>query len=170
MDAGLLIARVILGLAFAAHGAQKLFGWFGGHGLTGIGGFFDGLGFRPGRLFALAAGLGELVGGLLTAAGLLWPIGPALIILVMVVAMVTVHASHGFFAVSNGIELPLIYLTAALALAFAGAGAYSLDAILGVGRLFDAATVWLLIALAVGLAFLSVGLRRLTPAVAGTRG
>src|SRR2546428_533738 len=82
----------------AAHGAQKLFGWFGGYGLAGTGGFFAGLGFRPGVLFALAAGLGELGGGLLTAAGLFGPVGPALIILVMLVAILAVHWPHGFFA------------------------------------------------------------------------
>ena len=59
MDLGLLVARLVLGPLMAAHGAQKLFGWFGGHGLSGTGGFFESLGFRPGRLFALAAGLGE---------------------------------------------------------------------------------------------------------------
>jgi putative oxidoreductase len=74
MDAGILIARLIVGLAIAAHGAQKLFGWFGGHGLKGTAGFFESLGFRPGIFFALAAGLGELGGGLLTAAGFLGPV------------------------------------------------------------------------------------------------
>src|SRR5690242_16864534 len=76
MDAGLLIARLIVGFGLSAHGAQKLFGWFGGHGLKGTGGFFESLGFRPGVLFALAAGLGELGGGLFTAAGFLGPLGP----------------------------------------------------------------------------------------------
>src|ERR1700730_4389884 len=65
MDAGLLLARLIVGFGLSAHGAQKLFGWFGGHGLKGTGGFFESVGFRPGVLFALAAGLGELGGGLL---------------------------------------------------------------------------------------------------------
>src|SRR6185436_1701992 len=140
MDAGLLIARLIVGLGLAAHGTQKLFGWFGGHGLTGTGGFFESLGFRPGVLFALAAGLGELGGGLLTAAGFLGPVGPALIILVMLVALFTVHWPNGFFASSNGIELPLMYLTAALPLAVVGPGAYSLDGRLGLIGLFDPAT------------------------------
>ena len=104
MSAGFLIARLILGLALAAHGAQKLFGWFGGYGLAGTGGFFAGLGFRPGVLFALAAGLGEVGGGLLAAAGLFGPVGPALIVLVMLVAILTVHWPHGFFASSNGVD------------------------------------------------------------------
>src|SRR3981189_1818294 len=101
MDAGLLIARLILGLAISAHGAQKLFGWFGGYGLNGTGGFFESIGFRPGRLFALAAGLAEFGGGVLTALGFLGPAGPALIILVMMVALLTVHLPHGFFAQSK---------------------------------------------------------------------
>src|SRR6266478_6718344 len=127
MDAGILIARVMLGLAIGAHGAQKVFGWFGGHGRKGTGVFFESLGFRPGPVFALAAGLGEAGGGLLTAAGLLGPVGPALIILVMLVAIFSVHWAHGFFAASNGIELPLQHLILALALVFAGTGDYSLD-------------------------------------------
>jgi putative oxidoreductase len=170
MDTALLVARVLLGLALSAHGAQKLFGWFGGHGLRGTGVFFESLGFRPGSAFALAAGLGEAGGGLLTALGLFWPVGPALIVLVMVVAIVSVHATRGFFASSNGIELPLMYLTAALALAFTVPAAFSLDAQLGLAPLFDPTSAWLPIAAAVGLAFLSVALRRPAPASAGTRG
>ncbi|MBI4538883.1 MAG: DoxX family protein [Gemmatimonadetes bacterium] len=131
MSIALLIARVLLGLGIAAHGAQKLFGWFGGYGLGGTAGFFETLGFRPGRSFAAAAGLAEFGGGVLTAAGLLGPIGPALVILVMIVAMVAVHASHGFFVTNNGIEVPLLYAIGNLVLAFTGPGSYSLDAMLG---------------------------------------
>jgi hypothetical protein len=83
MDFPLFIARLILGLGLAAHGAQKLFGWLGGYGIKGTGGFFESLGFFPGPLFALAAGLGELGSGLLTAVGLLSPVGPGLIIVVI---------------------------------------------------------------------------------------
>ena len=131
MDAGLLLARMVLGLLMAAHGAQKLFGWFGGYGLAGTGGFFESLGFRPGRLFAAAAGFTELAGGLLLAFGLLGPLGPAMLVSVMIVAMATVHWQHGLFAQNNGIELPLIYTAAVAAIALVGNGAYSLDAALG---------------------------------------
>src|ERR1700676_3459944 len=103
----LLIVRLVVGLGFAAHGAQKLFGSFGGYGLAGTGGFFETIGFRPGKLFAGAAGLAEFVGGLLLVLGLGGPIAPMLIIATMVVAILAVHAPHGFFASNNGYELPL---------------------------------------------------------------
>jgi putative oxidoreductase len=160
MDAGILIARVMLGLAIGAHGAQKVFGWFGGHGLKGTGAFFESLGFRPGPVFALAAGLAESVGGFLTAAGLLGPVGPALIVLVMLVAMLAVHWPHGFFASSNGIELPLMYLTAALFAAFAGPGAYSPDRLLGLDTLGEPVTAGMAITVAVPMALVNVALRR----------
>ena len=131
MAQGLLVLRLIFGIVMAAHGAQKLFGWFGGYGLTGTGGFFEGLGFRPGRFFAFAAGASEFVGGLLTAAGLFGPVGPALMLAPMIVAAVTVHW-HGLFAMTNGVELPLLYAAAAIALGLAGPGALSLDALLGI--------------------------------------
>ena len=136
MDAGLLLVRVIVGGVMAAHGAQKLFGWFGGYGLTGTGGFFDSMGFRPGKLFAGLAGGAETLGGLLVAFGLLGPIGPALVLSVMVVAALTVHAANGLFAQNNGIEVPLLYATVAVGLGLTGYGAYSLDAALGL------ASVW----------------------------
>ena len=106
MNAGRLIARMTIGGLFIGHGTQKLFGWFGGHGLAGTGGFFEMLGFKPGRLFALAAGATETLSGILLAAGFLGPVGPALMLSVMIVAAVTVHWKNGYFATSNGIELP----------------------------------------------------------------
>jgi putative oxidoreductase len=169
MDAGLLIVRLILGLAISAHGAQKLFGWFGGYGLQGTGGFFESLGFRPGVRFALAAGLSEVGGGVLIAVGLFGPVGPALIILVMLVAIFSVHWRHGFFASSNGIELPLMYVTAALVLAVAGPGAYSLDGLFGLAMLSRPVAAWMAIAVAVVLALANVALRRSAPAPAGTQ-
>ena len=127
-DTGLLMLRVIAGLAIASHGAQKLFGWFGGYGVKGTAGFFESLGFVPGVPFAVAAGAGELVGGLLIAIGLFGLVGPAMVTGVMLVAIATVHLQHGFFAAGNGFELPLLYAAAALAFAFTGFGKYALDA------------------------------------------
>jgi putative oxidoreductase len=165
MDVGLLIVRLILGFGISAHGVQKLFGWLGGHGLNGTGGLFESIGFRPGRMFALAAGLAEFGGGALTALGFLGPIGPALIILVMMVALLTVHLPHGFFAQSNGIELPVTYITGALAVASAGPGAYSLDHFFGLGARPNPAVTWSAVLIAVALAlFLCVVVRRHAPA------
>jgi putative oxidoreductase len=136
MDTGILVFRLVLGLAMAAHGAQKLFGWFGGYGIKGTGGFLESLGFRPGPLFAFAAGFSETVGGLLVALGFLGPIGPALVISVMIIAAFTVHSANGFFAMSNGVELPLLYAAGAFALAFSGFGTLSFDAVLGLQHLW----------------------------------
>jgi putative oxidoreductase len=131
VSAGLLVGRLVLGLAMAAHGSQKLFGWFGGPGLTTTGGHFEQLGFQPGRAYAAAAAGTEIVSGLLVALGLFGPVGPALMLSVMVVAAVAVHWKGGFFAQSNGIELPFLYAAGAVGLALAGPGWYSLDAVLG---------------------------------------
>jgi putative oxidoreductase len=164
MDAGLLLARMVFGLVMAAHGAQKLFGWFGGYGLAGTGGFFESLGFRPGRLFAAAAGSTEVAAGLLVALGLLGPLGPAMIVSVMIVAMATVHWSHGLFAQNNGIELPLLNVAAAAAVALIGHGAYSLDAALGLT--WSAEMVWIALSLGVVAGFANLAVRKTTPTAA----
>ena len=129
---GLLIARVVIGVLMAAHGAQKLFGWFGGYGLHTTGEFFVQLGFRPGRAYATIASVAEVASGLLVAAGFLGPVGPAVMISVMIVAAISVHWQNGLFAQSNGIEVPLLYVTGALGFALAGFGPYSLDTLLGI--------------------------------------
>lgn len=162
MDEALLIARLIFGLGIAAHGAQKLFGWFGGHGIAGTGGFMESMGYKPGKLFALGAGLGEFGGGVLLALGLLGPIGPALMVIVMLVAIFTVHVSKGFFAPA-GVEMPLLYIGSALALAFAGFGAFSLDAAFGLSVLPGARMTWTVFAAAVVLAILNLLARRRAP-------
>src|SRR3989475_4833026 len=136
MAIGLLLVRLVFGGLIAAHGSQKLFGWLGGYGLTGTGTFFEQLGFRPGRLFAAAAGLTEVLGGVLVVAGFGGPIGPAFMVSVMIVAVVSVHWGHGLFAATNGIEVPLLYAASAGAVAFTGFGHYSLDA------LFDLTSMW----------------------------
>jgi len=146
---GLLIVRVVLGLLMAAHGSQKLFGWFGGHGLAGTAGFFDSIGFRPGRFFATLASATEVTSGLLLALGFLGPVGPALIISVMIVAAVSMHLKNGLFAANGGIEVPLLYGVVAAGLLLTGPGQYSLDAALGLGYLATPMLAWA--ALAVGV-------------------
>ena len=150
VSVGILIARLVLGLLMAAHGSQKLFGWFGGYGLAGTGGFFESIGFRPGKRFAALAALTEVGSGLLIAFGFLGPVGPALMLSVMIVAAVSVHLQHGVFAASNGIEVPLLYGVGATALALTGPGVFSLDALLGLHLLWTPALS--LVALAVGVA------------------
>jgi putative oxidoreductase len=159
----LLFVRLVLGLAFAAHGTQKLFGWFGGYGLAGTGGFFEQLGFRPGRMFAAAAGISELAGGLLIAAGLGGPVGPALVIAAMLVAIVTVHLRNGFFAASNGVELPLLYLLIAVVYAFGGFGVLSVDSALGIAGVWSAALVWAFVGLGIVGGLLNLAARHKTP-------
>jgi putative oxidoreductase len=132
MDIGLLFLRLVVGLTLAAHGAQKLFQWFGGYGLSGTGQFLEQLGFRPGRTQAALAGIAELGGGLLLAAGFVTPAAAAAVVAVMLVAAVGVHVEKGFFATSGGYEYTLVLGAAAAALAFTGPGALSVDRALGI--------------------------------------
>lgn len=163
---GLLIARLVLGTLLAAHGTQKLFGWFGGYGLAGTGGFFEQLGFRPGRAFAAAASVAEITAGVLLVLGFLGPIGPALLLSVMIVAAVSAHWNNGLFATNNGIEVPLLYATGGLTLALTGPGAYSLDAVLGLDRLWSPGLEWAAIGAGVLAAVVNLAARRPAPSVA----
>lgn len=131
MEIGILLLRVTIGLTLAAHGAQKLFGWFGGHGLDGTAQGLEALGFHPGRRHAFMAGLVETGGGVLLAAGLLTPLAAALVASVMIVAAVTAHLRNGFFIMTGGFEFTLVLGAAALSVAFTGPGALSIDALLG---------------------------------------
>ena len=125
MEYGLLMLRLVVGLAFAAHGSQKLFGWFGGGGPAGTAGFFSSLGFRAPAAMALVAGLAELGGGLLLAAGLLTPLAALVLTVVMLNAIATVKWRKGFF--EPGFELDLTFLTVAVAVTATGPGRLSLD-------------------------------------------
>lgn len=148
MVIGLTILRLVAGLTLAAHGAQKLFGWFGGYGLAGTGGFLEQLGFLPGRRNALFAGLAEGVGGLFLALGLATPLAAAVIISVMLVATVSVHLKNGFFNHKQGYEYTLMLGVIALTFAFVGPGPISVDAILGIHA---SGALWGLAALAIGV-------------------
>lgn len=141
MDVGLLILRVALGLLLAAHGAQKAFGWFGGGGVRGTTAMTSHMGFRPAPLWAGMVMAGELGGGLLVALGLLSPLGPLGVGAAMTVAAVTIPRSKGLWNSKGGYEFPLSLLAGALALAFAGSGRYSLDAVLGIAIPLNLAAV-----------------------------
>jgi putative oxidoreductase len=150
----------------AAHGSQKLFSWFGGYGIAGTAGFFEQLGFHPGRLFVVTASVTELAGGILMALGLLGAVGPALLLSVMIVAAVSVHWGKGLFAGTNGIEVPLLYAAGAVAFAFTGYGPFSLDAVLGIDHPWTPALKAVALAAGVVGGVVNLLARRSAPAVA----
>lgn len=127
----LLFLRLVVGALFVGHGTQKAFGWFGGYGIAGTAGFMEQLGLKPGRLHATAAAFGETAGGLLVLLGLWTPVGAALIVAVMLVAIKTVHLAKGVWNTNGGFEYPLTLIAVALFLAANGPGTYSLPALLG---------------------------------------
>jgi putative oxidoreductase len=148
MSFGLLILRLVVGLTLAAHGSQKLFGWFGGYSIAGTGEFFEQLGFRPGRVYAFLAGMGEFIGGLLLAAGFLTPVAAVLLTAVMLVAAIAVHLKNGFFIQNVGFEYNLVLGAAALVASFTGPGEFSIDQALGISL---SGEVWGFSALILGL-------------------
>lgn len=157
IDIGLLVLRIVVGLLFAGHGAQKLFGWFGGYGLNGVAGWLGSMGLKPARFWALMAGLAEFGGGILLLLGLFNPLGPLGIIAAMAMAIAKVHWSKGLWVTDGGVEYPLVNIAVSAAIALAGPGAYSIDAILNLT--IPAAFFW------IGLATILV----VTVAVAGNR-
>jgi putative oxidoreductase len=152
----ILVTRLLLGGLFFGHGAQKLFGWFGGYGPDGTGGFFEGLGLRPGRQHAMAAGAAEAGGGALLALGLATPAAAAAITGVMTTAIRTVHQPNGPWVTENGWEYCAVISATALAIAETGPGPVSLDALLGIER---SGTGWALAALVAGVGGSAVLLR-----------
>lgn len=127
---GALALRVPIGIIFAAHGAQKLFGWFGGYGLQGTGAWMDSIGLAPGVLMAFLAGAAEFFGGLALILGLLTRPTAAALAFAMLIAIFSVHFQHGFFMSNNGYEFALALLAASVSLLFSGAGKVSVDALL----------------------------------------
>jgi len=148
VNIALLALHVVVGVLFAGHGAQKLFGSFGGHGLEGTAGFFENVGLRPGWLTARMAGASEFVGGVLIAFGLLTPIAAALLIATMVAAVATVHFKNGPWVTEQGYEYNLVLILALFVMAATDAGRYSLDHAFGLAM---GNTAWGLAALAAGI-------------------
>jgi putative oxidoreductase len=144
----ILVTRLLLGGLFFGHGAQKLFGWFGGYGPDGTGGFFESLGLRPGRQHAMAAGATEMSGGALLGLGLATPAAGAALTAVMTTAIRTVHQPNGPWITDNGWEYTAVVIAAALTVVEVGPGPVSLDAALGKER---SGTGWALAALAAGI-------------------
>ncbi len=123
-----LALRVPIGLIFAAHGAQKLFGWFGGYGLEGTGQFFASVGLNPGYLMALLAGAVEFFGGLALVVGLLVRPAAAALAVAMLIAILAVHGSKDFFLSTNGYEYALALFAASVSVMLSGGGRLSADA------------------------------------------
>ena len=126
-DLGVLAVRLTTGGLLAGHGAQKLFGSFGGPGLEGTSGWLESMGFRPGNQWALMAGASEFGGGALTAVGLFHPLGPISTIGAMVMAARVGHAGKPIWVTEGGAELPVTNIAVAFALSLVGPGRYSLD-------------------------------------------
>jgi putative oxidoreductase len=166
LSVGLLVIRIVFGLMIAAHGSQKIFGWFGGYGISGTGQWFTSIGYNPGAAFATAAGTSEFLSGILITFGFLGPIGPALMISVMIVAMITVHRVNGLFATTNGIELPLLNIAAADGLALTGYGQYSLDEKFGLVSMWTPKLVWIVILIGLVGGLANVAIRKPPPPAA----
>ncbi len=132
--AAALALRIPVGIIFAAHGAQKLFGWFGGYGLEGTGQFFGSIGLTPGYLMALLAGAAEFFGGLALIGGVLVRPAAAALAFAMLVAIFAVHVSKGFFLDKGGYEYALALFAASISLLFSGGGRYSVDHAITGGR------------------------------------
>jgi putative oxidoreductase len=128
MSYGILLLRLVVGLAFVGHGTQKLFGWFGGYGPKGTGGFFASQGYRAPVLMAVLAGIAEAGGGTLLALGLVTPLAGALLAIVMINAIGSVTFKKAFML---GSELEIAYLTIAVSLAATGPGRFSIDRAIG---------------------------------------
>lgn len=167
LDLGLLLLRVVVGLLLAAHGAQKLFGWFGGDGLAATGQGFAGLGYPNATVMAAVAGLTELAAGLGLAAGVLVPFAAAGVIGTMVNAAVAAHGKAGLWAQNGGYEYPLVLGAVAAGLAIHGPGRYAIDPALGLEL---GGLTWGVGAIVVGvLAALAVlGSRRTQPSSVGS--
>ncbi|MEO8252382.1 MAG: DoxX family protein [Chloroflexota bacterium] len=140
--AGLAVLRITIGLIFAAHGAQKAFGWWKGPGYAGWSGVITKMGFRPTAFWTFVSVLAELGAGLLLALGLLTPLAAAGLVGQGIVIIARVHWPNGFWNSNKGYEFPLVLLAGSLALALTGPGTWSLDAQLPVGIVYEPIIRW----------------------------
>jgi putative oxidoreductase len=147
MKIGRLLLRLVVGGYFFGHGTQKLFGWFGGHGLEGTGQFFEAIGLRPGKRHATAAGAAEAGGGALLVLGAGTPFAASILTATMITAINRVHKKNGPWVTDQGYEYNLVLIAAVLALAETGPGSPSVDSLRGVER---SGPKWALLALLMG--------------------
>jgi putative oxidoreductase len=165
LNTGLLILRLVVGIGLAAHGAQKLFGWWGGPGVRGLLGHLTHMRFRPAPLWVAGAIATEIGGGLLLALGFLSPLGSVGVGASMLMAIVAFHWGKGFFGQSGGFESPFLYLIAAATIGMTGPGSYSLDSLFKIAL---PEPVTGIVAALLAVAGVAVGMagRRPVPAVA----
>jgi putative oxidoreductase len=150
-DLGLLILRLVIGVTFAGHGAQKAFGWWNGPGLARWRGAIGHMGFQPVELFVALSIGAELVGGLLLAVGLFTPLATTILIGQLVVIISKAHLPKGFWNTNGGYEYPLVLGASVVAITFIGAGSISLDHALGFAFSDSVRAAFLLIGLLGGL-------------------
>ncbi|MDQ0200962.1 DoxX family protein [Neobacillus ginsengisoli] len=126
-DIGLLIIRLVVGLTFVGHGAQKLFGWFGGTGINKTGEWLESIGIKTGaKIWATLAGIFELIGGLLFATGILSWLGAIMIVIVMIDAIFTVHGKNGYWMTNGGYEYNMVLIAVVIGVALIGPGQFVL--------------------------------------------
>lgn len=167
-DLGVLILRLAIGLTFAAHGAQKAFGWWRGPGPANWMKAVHGMGFHPPGLFAAASIGAELVAGLMLALGFITPVAAAVLVAQAIVISIQAHLSHGFFSKEGGFEFPFVLGAGTFAVGLLGAGSWSLDALFGVEFPANARAVLLLAGLAGGCLVLAMR-GALSPAARASR-
>lgn len=157
VDLGLLVLRVIVGVAFSMHGMQKLFGWFDGGGFEGTARWFSSLGFGDGRAAAVMAGGSEILGGLGLAVGLLTPLAALAMVGTMTTAALVNNAENGFWSASKGWELNLYLMVIPVVVVITGPGRWSLDHALGLGDLLPVPVAGLVAGVVVAVAGVGAG-------------
>jgi putative oxidoreductase len=163
IDFGLLVIRLAVGVVFAGHGAQKLFGWWDGPGMERWTAVMEGMGVRPARRWAYLSALNEFVGGLLLATGLLVPLAAAVLVAQSVVIIARVHWQKGFWSTRGGYEFPMVLGAASLGLAFAGPGEWSIDDHVPLGLLYQPIVVWVMVAVALAVGLVAIMMRSPSP-------